>query len=157
MVALETTIHDCGVSLLRNAFLGDLGIDPFGKAPHFGTDLAKLNRSRRVVLDDILEGLIEVAVIQEDVWVVVPAVEVTLDGLDGLNDTVQFLIPGEDDEGAIDPGLGCVWLEAALDEDLVVLFADFSGRKNEVSKGMVGLSCFRVGKLTLWLEAHQLA
>ena len=125
MVTLKTTIHDSSITLLRNALLGNLGIDPFGESPHVRTDLAKLDWGGCEVLDSVLECLVEVAIIQEDVWVVVPPVEVALDGLDGLNDAFQFLISGQDDEGAVGAGPGGVGLETALDEDLVIFLADF--------------------------------
>lgn len=63
VIALKAAVHDGGVSLLGNALLGDLGIDPFGKTPHVRADLAKLDRGRGIVLDGVLEGLVEVAVI----------------------------------------------------------------------------------------------
>lgn len=125
MVALQATVHDGGVSLLRDTLLGDLGVDPFGKAPHLRADLAKFHRGGGVVLDGVLECLVEVAIVQEDVGVVVPPVEVALDRLDGLNDTVQLLISGQDDESAVGTRLASVGLEAAFDKDLVILFADF--------------------------------
>lgn len=126
MVTFKAAVHDGGVALLRDAFLGNLGVDPFRKPPHVRADLAKLDGGGCVILDGILEGLIEVAVVEEDVGVVVPAIEVALDGLDGLDDTVQLLVPGQDDESSVGPGLGRVGFQAALDEDLVVFLADFS-------------------------------
>lgn len=125
MIALEAAVHDGGVALLRDTFLGDLGVDPVGEAPHVGADLAKLNGGGRVVLDGVLEGLVEVAIVEEDVGVVVPAIEVALDGLDGLDDTIQLLVPGQDDKGTVGPGLGRVGFQAALNENLVVFLTDF--------------------------------
>jgi hypothetical protein len=108
VVAFQAAVHDGGVALLCDTLLGDLGVDPVGEAPHVGADLTKLDGGGCVVLDGILEGLVEVAIVEEDVGVVVPAVEVALDGLDGLNDTIQLLVPGQDDEGTVGPGLGRV-------------------------------------------------
>jgi hypothetical protein len=59
---------------------------------------------------------------------VVPAVEVALDGLDGLDDTFQLLVSGQDDEGTVGAGLGGVGFETAFDKDLVILLADFPMR-----------------------------
>ena len=125
MVTFKAAVHDGGVALLGDALLGDLGVDPFREAPHLRADLAKLDGGGCVVLDGVLEGLVEVAVVEEDVGVVVPAIEVALDGLDGLDNTIQLLVPGQDDKGAVGPGLGGVGFQAALDEDLVVLLTDF--------------------------------
>lgn len=82
VIAFQSTIHDSCVALLRDALFGHLRIDPFGEAPHFRADLAKLDGGGGIVLDSVLEGLIEVAIVQENVRVVVPAVEVALDRLD---------------------------------------------------------------------------
>lgn len=129
MVAFQATIHDSSITLLRNTFLCNLGVNPLGETPHLGPDLAKLNGGRCKVLNGVLECLVEVAIVQEDVWVMVPSVEVALDGLDGLNNTFEFLVSGQDDKGAVGAGLGGVRLETALDEDLVILLADFSVRR----------------------------
>ena len=126
VVTFHATVHDRGVTLLGDTLLRDLGVDPVRETPHVRANLAELDGSRGVVLDGVLEGVVEVAIVQEDVRVVIPAVEVALDGLDGLDDTVQLLVSGENDKGAIDAGLAGVGLEAASDEDLVVLFADSS-------------------------------
>lgn len=128
MVTLKTTIHDGSIALLRNALLGNLGIDPIGETPHLRANLAKLDGGGCVVLNGVLERLVEVAIVQKDVWVVVPAIEVALDGLERLDNAIQFLVPGQDDEDAVGARLGSVGLETALDEDLVILLADFSVR-----------------------------
>lgn len=79
-----------------------------------------------MVADSFLEGLVELAVVEEDVGVVVPAVEVALDGANGLQDALELLVSGQDDKGGIGPGLGGVGGLAACEEDFVVFFADFS-------------------------------
>lgn len=73
--------------------------------------------------------VVELAIVEEDVGVVVPAVEVTLDRLDGLDDAVELFIPGENDKGGIGSRLAGVGLEASGDEDLVVLLAYFAVAK----------------------------
>lgn len=133
MVALQTAVHDGLVALLVDALLGHLGVDPVGIPPHVRADLAELDGARRVLDDGFLEGLVEVGVVEEDVGVVVPPVEVALDRLDGLDHAVQLLVPGEHDEGRIGAGLAGVRLEAARDEHLVVLLADFSAAASRVS------------------------
>ena len=93
-------------------------------------DLAKLHRSAGVVFDCLFEILFEVSVIEEDVRVVEPTVEMTLDAFDRLNHTVQLFISCKDNEGGIGPGLPCglFRVEAACGKDSVIFFADFPGR-----------------------------
>ena len=126
MIAFQSTIHDGGISLLGDAFLGHFGIDPVGVPPHLGADLAKLDGGRGVVGHDVFERLVELAVVEEHVRVMIPAVEMALDGLDGLDDTFQLLVSREDDEGSIGSGPAGVGFQAARDEYFVVVFADFS-------------------------------
>lgn len=126
VVALESTVHDSSVALLRDALLGDFGIDPLREAPHLGANLAELYGSRGVVLDGVLECLVEVAIVQEDIGVMVPAVEVALDRLDGLNYTIKLLVSCQNNKRTIGTRLAGVGFETAFDEDFVVLFADFS-------------------------------
>ena len=140
MITFQPTVHDGCVSLLGDALLGNLGINPVREAPHVGSNLAELDVGRRVVSDDLLEVIVEVAVVEKDVGVVIPAVEVALDRLDGLDDAIQLLVSGEDDERGIGAGRAGIRVEATSHEDLVVLFADFAVRGNRVSGGS------RVGK-----------
>lgn len=126
VVALQSTVHDGIVALLVDAFLGNLGVDPVGIPPHVRTNLTELDSGLGVVLDRLLERLVEVAIVEENIGVVVPTVEVALDRLHGLNNTLQLLVSGENDEGGIGTGLAGIWLEATCDEDFVVLFANFS-------------------------------
>lgn len=126
VITFETTVHDGSVALLRNAFLGHLLVDPVGVSPHVRADLAKLNVRRGVLLHSLLEGLIEVTIVEEDIRIVIPAVEVALHRLHRLDHTIQFLVSGEDNEGSIGARLAGVGLKTAGNEDLVVLFADFS-------------------------------
>lgn len=140
VVTFHATVHDSSITLLGDTLLGDLGVNPVRETPHVRANLAELDGSRSVVLDSVLEGVVEVAIVQKDVGVVVPAVEVALDGLDGLDDTVQLLVSREDDEGAIGAGLAGVGLKAAGDEDLVVFFADFpvgGGKRNKFVSALV--------------------
>lgn len=126
VIALQPAVHDGSIALFRNAFLCNRRVNPVGKSPHVGSDLAKLNLPRCVVSNGFLEVVVEVAVVEEDVGVVVPSVEVAFDRLDRLDNTVNLLVSGKDNEGSIGTGLGRIGLGTAFDEDLVVLFADFS-------------------------------
>lgn len=127
MVTLEATIHDSRITLFSNTFLSNLVVDPVRVSPHLGANSTKLDSTRGVVADDILERLIELAVIQENIGVMKPSVEVAFDGLDGLDDTVKLLVPGEDDESAIGTGLVDFGLgvETTVDKDLIMFLADF--------------------------------
>jgi hypothetical protein len=84
VVALQPTVHDGRISLLRNALLRDLLVYPVGEIPHLGSDLAKLDLPGRIFLDRLLEVVVELGVVEEDVRVMEPAVEVALDRPDGL-------------------------------------------------------------------------
>jgi hypothetical protein len=127
VITLHATVHDGGVTLFSDALLGHVVVNPVGEAPHARIDLAELDVGADVLADLIFEGGVEVAVVEEDVWVVEPSVEVSLNGFERLQHTFEFLVTGEDDES----GVGA-WLVSfdgrvltACDEDLVVLFADF--------------------------------
>jgi hypothetical protein len=43
MVTFQTTIHDSSITLLRNALLGNLGVNPLRETPHLRTNLAELD------------------------------------------------------------------------------------------------------------------
>src|SRR5450432_811728 len=75
MITLHTAIHNRSVSLLCNALLGNFRINPIRKSPHAGVNLSKLHRRARIICDSFLEGRIEVAIIKENIWVVIPPVE----------------------------------------------------------------------------------
>jgi hypothetical protein len=88
VVTLHSTVHDGSISLLCNTLLGDLGVDPIWESPRSRlSNLSKFDWGARVVLNRLLKGRIEFAIVEEHVGVVIPSVEVTLDGLDGLDDT----------------------------------------------------------------------
>lgn len=129
VVTLHTTVHDCSIALFSDALLGYIVVNPVRETPHAGVDLAKLDIGADVFADLIFEGGVEVAVVQEDVWVVEPSVEVSLDRLQRLQHTFELLVTGENDESGI--GAWLIGLEGrvltACNEDLVVLFANFPG------------------------------
>ena len=87
MVALHAAIHDCLISLFRDALFGDLRIDPIWESPHTRVNLTKLHRRTRVIGYYLLKRRVELAIIEEDIWVVIPSVEMTFDGFYGLDDT----------------------------------------------------------------------
>lgn len=79
MVTGHATVHNCRISLLCDRFCSLIMIYPIRESPHAGVNLSKLNRTTGVVLNSVLELLVEDAVIEEDVGIVVPAIEVTFD------------------------------------------------------------------------------
>lgn len=130
MVAFQSSVHDSSITLLGNALLGDLGVNPIGESPHVRTDLSELNRRRSVVADSLLELFVEVAIVEENVGVVIPSVEMSLHGLDGLDNTIDLLVSREDDKGSIGAGLAGIGLKTTGHEDLVVLLTNLSVTKS---------------------------
>jgi hypothetical protein len=125
MVAFKSAVHDSSIALLGNALFPYLGIKPVGVSPHIMVDFAKFHGARSVVLHRLPEGRVEISIVEKHVRVVVPAVEVSLDRLYRLDNTVQLLVPGEDDEGTICPWSAGIRFKAPRHEYLIVLFADF--------------------------------
>lgn len=78
-----------------------------------------------MVLDGFLELFVKVSIVEEDVWVIVPSIEVTLDRLDGLDDAVDFFITSENDKRCVGSRLRGIGFETSRGKDLVVPFADF--------------------------------
>jgi hypothetical protein len=134
VITLHTTVHDSSVTLFPDTFLGDLVVNPVGETPHGVINLAKFHGSASVVLDGGPELLVEVAIVQEDVRVMIPAVEVALNRLERLDHTFQLLVPCQNDKGSI----GARFLvdtilvngQTARREDFVMLFANFSVGKD---------------------------
>ena len=79
-----------------------------------------------MVPDGLSEGRIEVPVIQEDVRIMKPPIEMPLHGLDGLYDTFQLLIPCQDHKYRVRSSPIGLRFEAASHKDFVVFLADFS-------------------------------
>jgi hypothetical protein len=120
--------------LFPDTFLGNLVVNPVGETPHGVINLAEFHGGASVVLDSGPELLVEVTIVQEDVGVVIPAVEVALDRLERLDHTFQLLIPRQNNKG----GIGARFLvdtvlvngQTARREDFVMLFANFSVGKD---------------------------
>ena len=75
MIALHTTIHNRFVSLLSDSFFCNIMINPIGVSPHGRIYLAKFYRRACVVANRFFECRVEVAVIEEDVGIVEPPIE----------------------------------------------------------------------------------
>lgn len=78
-----------------------------------------------MVLNSLLESGVEVAVIEEDIWIVEPPVEMPFKGLDGLYDTIKLLIPREDYDCGVRAGTIRLGFETAYCKGLVILLTDF--------------------------------
>lgn len=127
VITLHATVHDGGVALLSNALLGYVDVDPVGEAPHARVNLSKLDGGAGVVANHLLEGRVEIAIVQEDVWVMEPSVEMSLDRLERLKNTLELLVACEDDKSGIGARLVHLecWVLTARDKDLVMFLADF--------------------------------
>lgn len=125
VVTFHSSIHDRSITLFSDTLFGNFMVHPVRVTPHAIIDLAKFHGGAGVVLDGFLEHIIKVAVVQKDIRVVKPPVEVSLNRLDRLNDTIQLFIPGQNDEGSV-----CSWSirfhwKTARGEDFVVFFTYF--------------------------------
>lgn len=78
MVALHTAVHDGIVALSCDSFFGNRGIDPFGPSPVLCGYLTPLHWCAGVIQDGLLECLIEDSIVEEDIGVVVPPIEMSL-------------------------------------------------------------------------------
>ena len=126
MIALHATIHDCAVTLLSDTLLNNRRIRPVWKTPVLWRDFAPLHCRLCVIADSLFEGRVEITVVEEDIWVVEPPVEMTLDRLDRLQHPIQLLVSCEHDKCGIGSWCLDVGLEAASDKGFVMLFTDFS-------------------------------
>lgn len=126
MVTFHASVHDGCVALLPDSFPQDLVVGPIGESPHAFVDLAELTGPAGIIRDRVLERFVEVTVVQEDIRVVIPPVEVPFDRLHRLDNTVQFLVSRQNDERCVCPGATVVNVETAGGKDFIMLFANFS-------------------------------
>ena len=125
MITFHTAIHDRLIALLSYAFPSYIVVGPFREPPHGRIDLAELDGRAGVVCNCSLEFLSKVSIVQKDIRVMEPSIEVPLDRFDGLYNAFQLLVSCKYHKCCIFSrvlvfGLG----KAAGDEDFVVLFAD---------------------------------
>lgn len=130
VITLHATVHNSGITLFSDALLGNFVVDPVGESPHGAIDFTKLDLAAGVVEDDVFEILVKVAVVQEDIRVVPPPVEMTFNGLDGLNHTVDLLISGKDNKCGICSGAGGIDVHTSGGKDFVVFLANPSIEKS---------------------------
>ena len=126
MIALHSTIHNCSIPLLSYPLACDLMVNPIRKPPHRTVYFPELHRSIGVVDDSIFKLLVEVSIIQKDVWIPIPSVEVSFDWFHRLYNPLQLSIPRQDDKCCVCAGPTRIDGEASRGEYLVMLFADFS-------------------------------
>lgn len=93
VVALHSTVHDSLVSLLPDTLFRSVDVHPVRETPHAWVDGAKLDWGTGVIRNNLFERRIEIAIVQEDVWIMEPSIEVSLYRLDRLYDTIQLFIP----------------------------------------------------------------
>lgn len=125
VITLHSSIHDRSITLFSDTLFGNFMVHPVRVTPHGAIDLAKFHRGAGVVFDGFLEHIIKVAVIQKDIRIIKPPVKVPLNRLERLNNTIQLLIPGQNDERSV-----CSWpirfhWKTARGEDFVVFFTYF--------------------------------
>lgn len=125
VVAFQSTVHDGSISLLCDAFLGHLVVGPVREPPHVGTYFAKFDGARSVISYRLLEVIVELAIVEENIGVMVPPIEVAFHRFEGLQNTIEFFVSGQDHKGSVGTGLAGVRLQAASDEHLVVLLGNF--------------------------------
>ena len=88
MIALHSAVHNGGIALLSDTFSSLVFIGPTWIAPHVWTNLAELDRGARVIHYCVLEGRIEVSVVEEHIWIVIPPIEVPFHGLYRLDNAI---------------------------------------------------------------------
>lgn len=124
MVALHSSIHDCSIPLLADPFSSNIVVYPIWVSPTSRVYGTKFNLPACVIGNSLFECRIEHVVIEENIRVVEPPVEVSLYRLHGLYDPFQFLIPRQDHERCVGTRAVGLRFETASDEDLVVFLAD---------------------------------
>ena len=125
VITLHSTVHDAGIPLFADSFLGDFDVKPVGETPHGRINLAKFHGRLCIILDRFLEAVVKVPVVQEHVRIIPEAIEVALDGFHRIENSWELLVSGQDDEGCVCPGARGVDFEASRGEDLVMFLADF--------------------------------
>ena len=108
MIAFHTTIHDGFIPLLPDTFSCDVQVRPARIAPHISVDLTKFDRRTRMIVDCFLEGLVEIAIIEEDIRVMEPAVEMALHRFDGLYHAFKLRVPCKYYKSGIGTGTICL-------------------------------------------------
>lgn len=133
MITFHTTIHDSLVTLFCNTLFSNLGIDPVGESPMLRVYGAKFHGATSVVGDSLLKRRVEVFIIQENVWVMIPPIEMSFNRLDGLNNTIQLLIPRQHYERGFGSRLRRIGPFASRHKHLIMLLANSPTQSRHVS------------------------
>jgi hypothetical protein len=120
MVTGHTTVHNGCITLLRDGLLHFVHICPIGEAPVHRIDLTKLHLAAGIIPNSLLERLIELAVIEEHIWVMEPSVEMPLHVPKRLDHTGELFIPGKHHNHSVLSRLVGLWLEASRREWSVI-------------------------------------
>jgi len=130
VVALHATIHDSSVSLLSDPLSCCVDVDPIRISPHIWIYLPKLYWGARVIQYRLFKGYVEVAIIEEDVWIMEPPIEVSLHGLDRLHHSFQLLISCQHNQSCVSTWSDSLGLEAAGHENFVMILTYFPEAKS---------------------------
>ena len=123
MVALHASIHNCSISLLSDSLSCCVTVDPIGISPHLRINLAELHRSTCVVHYSLFECLVKVSIIEKDVWIVEPSIEMPFHRFYRLDHTLQLLIPCQNHQCRIRSFSIRLRLETTGHEDFIVILA----------------------------------
>lgn len=126
VIALHASVHDGLVSLFTNTFSCYLGVNPVRIAPHARIDLAKLDRGTRIVPYGLSERRIEVSIVQKNIGIMEPSIEMPFHRLDRLYNPIQLLISCQDHKNRVRSSALGLRFETAGHKDFVVFLTDFS-------------------------------
>lgn len=104
----------------------------------FRVDLTKFNSATGIVQNRLLECGAEFGIVEKDVRVVIPSIEMSFDGFDRLKNTVQLLVSCQNNESGFGSWLRSIWSLAAYLEDLIVFLADFPAIDVSVNEVCIG-------------------
>lgn len=86
-----------------------------------------------MVPNGLLEIVIEVTVIKKNIRIMPPAVEMPFNGSEGIDNSIEFLISGQNDKGRVGSRPGGVDGSTPDVKDLVISLADFPTAKSAQS------------------------
>lgn len=82
MVTLHPSVHDSSIPLLSDTLLRNFMVNPVRIAPHRTVNFAKLCAAAGIILDGVYKLLIKLDIVQKNVRVIPPSVEMPLNRLD---------------------------------------------------------------------------
>lgn len=84
VVAFQSTVHDGSISLLCDSFFGHIVVGPVREPPHVGTDFAKFDGARSVISYRLLEVIVELAIVEKNIGVMIPPIKMAFHRFEGL-------------------------------------------------------------------------